>query len=84
LETTTNVAHVIVNRARCKGCELCMQVCPKKILRRGTTLNERGVYAIEPSDADACIGCLQCVLVCPDVAITITDDDVSAMEEGKP
>jgi len=76
------VAHVIINRARCKGCELCMQVCPKKILRRGTSLNAHGIYPMEPSDADACSGCLQCVLVCPDVAITITDEDVRAMEQG--
>jgi 2-oxoglutarate ferredoxin oxidoreductase subunit delta len=61
-----------------------MQVCPRKILRRGTTLNERGIYAIEPSDADACIGCLQCVMVCPDVAITVTDDDVREMEKETP
>jgi len=78
------MAHVIVDPQRCKGCHLCIQVCPKKILRPSTRLNERGLYPCETTDADACIGCLQCVLVCPDVAITVTDADVRAMEQGTP
>ncbi|MCX7847801.1 MAG: 4Fe-4S binding protein [bacterium] len=64
----------MIDRSRCKGCELCFKVCPKKLLRRSSQLSARGIYPCEASDPTACIGCLQCVLVCPDVAITVEDD----------
>ena len=33
------MAKVIFNEARCKGCELCLSVCPKKILEKADNIN---------------------------------------------
>ena len=55
----------------CKGCELCIVVCPKKVLGMSKTLNAKGHHtsdALRPGD---CIGCLQCADMCPDAAIEI-------------
>lgn len=62
---------ITVSRDCCKGCQLCITVCPKKVLGRSRTLNCKGhqhAEALRPTD---CIGCLQCADICPDAAIQI-------------
>ncbi|MCD5414157.1 MAG: 4Fe-4S binding protein [Clostridiales bacterium] len=57
---------------RCKGCGLCIDVCPVKIvaLNRGTT-NERGYNPASIEEMDKCIACTNCALICPDLVITV-------------
>jgi 2-oxoglutarate ferredoxin oxidoreductase subunit delta len=57
---------------RCKGCGLCVMVCPKKVLEISQQINSLGyfpAYQARPSD---CIVCAICCTMCPDVAISIT------------
>jgi len=54
-----------IRKERCKGCNICVAFCPKKVL----ALDSMGkVYVV---DENACIGCGQCELRCPDFAIRI-------------
>jgi len=56
----------------CKGCGLCVSVCPKKILQLSTTkLNNKGYNAVECTDMSLCIGCAMCATTCPDVVIRV-------------
>ena len=64
--------QVKVDACRCKSCELCVAVCPKKIIKISDQKNELGFRLAECSDEAACTGCLACAQVCPDVAIEIT------------
>jgi 2-oxoglutarate ferredoxin oxidoreductase subunit delta len=56
---------------RCKGCEVCVQFCPQKVLCVSEIRNEKG-YLI-PTVADGketgCVNCEFCTLVCPEFAI---------------
>jgi 2-oxoglutarate ferredoxin oxidoreductase subunit delta len=64
--------EVIINEDRCKGCYLCVSVCPKKILeKKSDSLNKSGYYAVGLSDGYECVGCLSCAVMCPDGAISI-------------
>jgi 2-oxoglutarate ferredoxin oxidoreductase subunit delta len=54
-----------INRAWCKGCGLCVGICPKKTLELDRSMKSD---AVRESD---CIGCRQCENICPDFAITI-------------
>jgi 2-oxoglutarate ferredoxin oxidoreductase subunit delta len=65
---------VKVNSNRCKGCQLCIRVCPKHLLGVAQILNELGLQPVEVvGDASQCAGCMSCVLMCPDAAIEISE-----------
>lgn len=56
----------------CKGCELCISVCPKKILMiSDTEVNEMGYHPISIVEPDKCTGCAVCALMCPDGVISV-------------
>ena len=58
-------------RDRCKGCELCVSVCPKHILALDSGTNAKGYRPVMCTDLDSCIGCASCARICPDSIITI-------------
>jgi 2-oxoglutarate ferredoxin oxidoreductase subunit delta len=57
----------------CKGCGLCVSVCPKKVLELSTTVNIKGYYPAYQARPQDCITCAICCSMCPDVAITIVE-----------
>ncbi|HPI97794.1 MAG TPA: 4Fe-4S dicluster domain-containing protein [Synergistales bacterium] len=69
--------QVIVNSSWCKGCNLCVQICPKKVLE----LNERQISF--PARPDDCTGCRQCENICPDLAITVVEASENQPKEDE-
>lgn len=66
---------VTVNAERCKGCSLCVSVCPKKIMALDdSVLNGKGVHPAHVTDMSKCIACAFCATICPDVAIKVEKD----------
>ena len=62
---------VITDQEECKGCGLCVEACPPKVLRLGTHLNHNGYHPAEYSGA-GCTGCGICYFACPEPsAITV-------------
>ena len=56
----------------CKGCGLCVDACPKKLLRISPdVINKKGHHPAEITDAAACVGCASCAMMCPDCVIRI-------------
>lgn len=63
---------VTVDETRCKGCELCISVCPKRIIYLSENkINEKGFRVAEVVKKEECIGCAFCAVICPDAAISI-------------
>lgn len=56
---------------RCKGCAICVEFCPKKVL----SISETEKVRIDK--AEDCIYCGQCELRCPDFAIFAEKEKVS-------
>lgn len=56
----------------CKGCGLCVDACPKKIIKISeTVINKKGHHPAEMTDQTKCIGCAFCATMCPDCIITV-------------
>lgn len=57
---------------RCKGCGLCVEACPKKILEIAKDrINKKGHNPARMTNQEACIGCAFCATMCPDCVITV-------------
>lgn len=54
----------------CKGCGLCIEKCPVKVIEWSDTLGFMGTPSVVPR-IDGCIVCGVCQTVCPDAAILI-------------
>ena len=66
---------VSFNQEYCKGCGLCVSVCPKKILELDTSqTNAKGYNPAHVTNIEECIGCMSCALMCPDSVITVERD----------
>lgn len=63
---------VTISNDVCKGCGLCVSVCPKKIvvIDRGR-LNAKGYNPAMVEDMEKCIACAMCAMMCPDSAIKV-------------
>lgn len=67
------IYHHYIDPERCKGCSLCVAVCPKKVLEMSEKVNPKGYFPAYQARPDDCIHCAICCTMCPDVAITITE-----------
>lgn len=62
----------VVDEASCKGCNLCVWLCPPKALKLSEEFNATGYHY--PVLAGTCTGCKVCEIVCPDFAIAIVEE----------
>jgi 2-oxoglutarate ferredoxin oxidoreductase subunit delta len=65
---------IIINTERCKGCGLCVTVCPKGCIVISKQSNKSGYFPAEANNTD-CTGCAVCAIICPDVAIEVYRED---------
>jgi len=64
--------QVLIDKMYCKGCNLCITVCPKGALVKGKNRSNQG-YLMPDFITENCSGCKNCELVCPDMAISIEE-----------
>ena len=66
------MAKLTFRTDNCKGCGLCVDVCPKKVLQLAQDkINKRGHLPVEAARPDDCIGCGSCAIMCPDFIIKV-------------
>lgn len=64
------MGRIVIDKERCKACNICMSVCPKKLIHSSSSVNMKGLNYAEFEDKNGeCIGCAMCAHSCPDVAI---------------
>jgi 2-oxoglutarate ferredoxin oxidoreductase subunit delta len=62
----------IINRDWCKGCGICVAMCPKNVLELDS---EGKAVAVRIED---CIVCQLCEQICPDLAIEVVATEPEA------
>jgi len=63
--------EIIIDENYCKGCDICIEVCPKDVYKKSDKLNKKGIYPPNPVNKNECTSCQLCILQCPDQAITL-------------
>jgi 2-oxoglutarate ferredoxin oxidoreductase subunit delta len=66
-----NEKRLILKTDRCKGCYLCVEVCPLKSLEASDELNVKGIYPPSLKVGSNCVFCGMCEYTCPDFAIYV-------------
>ena len=74
MESEIKVKLKIYNE-KCKGCKLCVDVCPQNVLEMDGRVNKKGMQYIIIKNPEKCTQCGLCALVCPDCAIELIEED---------
>lgn len=68
--------YVEVRQDVCKGCGLCVSVCPQQVLQLDQSiLNAGGYHPSNPVQPQKCIACAMCAIICPDSAIYVAKEE---------
>ena len=66
------MASITIKEDFCKGCEMCVNACPKHLIELNKEkINAKGYHPARMTDQSQCIGCKSCAIMCPDVCITV-------------
>jgi 2-oxoglutarate ferredoxin oxidoreductase subunit delta len=65
----TKHGYLLIQEDDCKGCNFCIEFCPKQVLVRSEQFNAKGYYPPVVADPEGCVNCTFCELICPDFAI---------------
>ncbi len=61
---------ITIDKNKCKSCYLCIDACPKHLIKKGDFVGQNGDLTVEFDDKNSsCLGCGICATVCPDIAI---------------
>ena len=68
-----NMLKVFIYEEKCKGCELCIKACPKKIIKKKAYINKLGYNPVVIEEQEKCTGCALCATACPDLVLEVKE-----------
>ncbi|SCM74398.1 ferredoxin family protein [Desulfovibrio sp. 86] len=66
---------ISINGELCKACGYCAEVCPKEVFSQAAAFNKQGYNPFQAAHSENCVGCLTCIALCPEFAISVTGAD---------
>jgi 2-oxoglutarate ferredoxin oxidoreductase subunit delta len=70
-----SVTAITISSEWCKGCHICVEVCPRHVLAVDHTVFRHGFHPVVVAKPQDCTACLQCELLCPDLAIEVVESE---------
>ncbi|MFX0046141.1 MAG: ferredoxin family protein [Candidatus Hermodarchaeota archaeon] len=67
--------EIVIDYRLCKGCHICISVCPHDVLNKSDEVDNRGFFLPVVVDLKSCRVCGLCELECPDFAICVSPDE---------
>lgn len=74
MRTAEHLNTVQLDSEQCKGCNLCINVCPNALFEEAgvhTEANAQGFLPVQMQWPEYCINCMHCVDICPDDAFIV-------------
>ena len=69
---------IVIDMERCKGCGLCIVVCPRKDIAVARESNKNGYFPAQAKNV-GCTACTHCAVVCPEGIIEILVEEPGKM-----
>ena len=66
---------IFISEKYCKGCLICVESCPKKVLKASSSITANGYTLPRAAKPEKCNACGLCEIVCPDFAIAVDRKD---------
>ena len=77
---------IVIEMERCKGCGLCITVCPRNCIVVSQESNKNGYFPAQAKNTD-CTACTRCAIICPEGVIEVCLDEADRIRivatEGK-
>lgn len=70
-------SYIVIDEEKCKGCHLCIAVCPNGVIGQASHINRMGYIpaTVIREKAEECTGCTVCAIMCPDTIISVYRHD---------
>jgi 2-oxoglutarate ferredoxin oxidoreductase subunit delta len=65
--------EILIDDQFCKGCDLCIEVCPREVFGKGNKRSRAGYSMPKVLSLRNCVACLLCEMTCPDLALTVIE-----------
>ncbi|MBM4029453.1 MAG: 4Fe-4S dicluster domain-containing protein [Planctomycetes bacterium] len=70
--------RIVIDMERCKGCGLCLAVCPKNSIGIAPESNKNGYFPARAKN-DGCTACTRCAVICPEGIIEVLLEEPDAI-----
>ena len=65
------MTDILLDSNCCKGCDICIAICPRQIFVKSKKRNNLGTSIPDVTHKDQCTECRLCEKMCPDGAISV-------------
>jgi len=64
---------ILIDDQFCKGCNLCIEVCPREVFGKGDQRSRAGYSMPKVLSLGNCVACFLCEMTCPDLALSVIE-----------